>query len=313
MILQCTVGHDRGMRLRRRTIQNVEDRRGQGGMGGFGMGGGGGGGMGIPIPAGLGGGGIIVVLLFLAIQLFGGGGGGGGLGSSLDGVGGQPAVDPGTSVDLSNNGDMVQFMNDVLGDANELWADTFQRAGQQYPPATLVLFSGSTVSGCGSASASTGPFYCPADQKVYLDTDFFAELSNRFGAPGDFAQAYVIAHEIGHHVQTVTGIEGQVRQLQQQAGSQEEVNGLSVKMELQADCLAGVWGQSVYEEGALDPGDIQEGLQAAAAVGDDRIQAGAGVAVNQDTWTHGSAEQRTQWFQRGFDSGDPAACDTFGT
>jgi len=297
------------MRWKRGQTAGIEDRRAQGGMGGFGMGGMGGGGMGIPIPAGLGGGGaIIVVLIFLALQFFGGGGGS--LGSSLDGIGGQPAVDPGSSVDLSNNGDLVEFIGYVQTDANDLWADTFQRSGQQYQDARLVLFTGGTQTGCGSASSATGPFYCPADQKVYLDTDFFRELSNRFGAPGDFAQAYVIAHEIAHHVQHLTGIEGQVRQLQQQDPSRE--NELSVKLELQADCLAGVWAQSAYQQGDLEPGDIEEGLGAASAVGDDRIQAGAGVGVNPETWTHGSAAQRSQWFTTGFKSGDPAACDTFG-
>jgi predicted metalloprotease len=254
-----------------------------------------------------GGGAIIIVLIFLALQFFGGGATGG---SSLDGLGGQAGVDPGTSVDLSNNGDMVQFMGAVAKDANDLWADTFQRSGQQYQRAVLVLFTGSTQSGCGPASSETGPFYCPADQKVYLDTDFFKELKDRFGAPGDFAQAYVIAHEVGHHVQKLTGIEGQVRQLQQQDPSRQ--NELSVKLELQADCLAGVWAQSVYQQGDLQSGDIEEGLNAASAVGDDRIQASAGVGVNPETWTHGSAAQRSQWFKTGFDSGDPAACDTFG-
>jgi uncharacterized protein len=298
------------MRWKRGQTAGIEDRRSQGGMGGFGMGGmGGGGGIPIPIPAGLGGGGaLLIVLLFLALQIFGGGGGS--TSSGLDGIGGQPAVDPGTSVDLSNNGEMVQFMGAVLNDVNDLWEDTFQRSGQQYTRTPLVLFTGATQSGCGAASSQTGPFYCPADQKVYLDTDFFKELSDRFGAPGDFAQAYVIAHEIGHHVQTLTGIENQVRQLQQQDPSRQ--NELSVKMELQADCLAGVWAQSVYEQGDLEAGDLEEGLRAAAAVGDDRIQASAGVGVNPETWTHGSAAQRSQWFNTGFQSGDPARCDTFG-
>jgi hypothetical protein len=276
--------------------------------GGFGMGGMGGGG--IPIPASLGGGGAILVLLIvIAIQVLGGGGGGT-LGSSLDGIGGQAAVDPGTSVDLSNNGDLVEFMGYVLDDANDLWADTFARSGQQYTPTRLVLFDGGTVSGCGPASSQTGPFYCPADRKVYIDLAFFTELDRRFGAPGDFAQAYVLAHEVGHHVQTVTGIEGQVRQLQQQDPSRR--NDLSVAMELQADCLAGIWAQSAYDQGDLDEGDIEEGLGAAAAVGDDRIQSSAGVDVNPETWTHGSSEQRMQWFLRGWDTGDPAACNTFG-
>jgi uncharacterized protein len=295
----------RPMRWKRGQTTGIEDRRSQGGMGGFGMGGGGGG-IPIPIPAGVGGGGALIILLIvLALQFFGGGGGSGGLG----GLTGQSGAEPAGSVDLSNNGDMVQFMGAVLDDTNDLWEDTFQRSGQQYARTTLVLFTGGTQSACGAASSQTGPFYCPADQKVYLDTDFFQELSDRFGAPGDFAQAYVIAHEVGHHVQTLTGIEGQVRELQQQDPSRQ--NELSVKMELQADCLAGVWAQSVYQAGDLEAGDLEEGLGAASAVGDDRIQASDGDGVNPETWTHGSAEQRSQWFNAGFKSGDPAGCDTF--
>jgi len=269
--------------------------------------GGGGGGIPIPIPAGVGGGGALIILLIvLALQFFGGGASTGGLG----GLTGQSGAEPGASVDLSNNGDMVQFMGAILDDTNDLWEDTFQRSGETYTRTTLVLFTGGTQSSCGAASSQTGPFYCPADGKVYLDTDFFKELSDRFGAPGDFAQAYVIAHEVGHHVQTLTGIEGQVRQAMEQDPSRQ--NELSVKMELQADCLAGVWAQSVYQAGDLEAGDLEEGLGAAAAVGDDRIQASAGVGVNPETWTHGSAEQRSQWFNTGFRSGDPAGCDTFG-
>lgn len=293
------------MRWKRGQTGDIIDRRSSGGgFGGFGMGGGGGG---LPIPVGVGGGGgLVILLIFIALQFLGGGSG---LGSSLDGLGGQGAVEPGGSVDLSNNGDMVEFMGAVIGDANDMWADVFTRKGQQYTRAKLVLFSGQTVSGCGSATSATGPFYCPADQDVYLDTDFFQELADRFGAPGDFAQAYVIAHEVGHHVQTLTGIEGQVRQLQQQDPSRQ--NELSVKLELQADCLAGIWAQSVYRQGDLQAGDIEEGLRAASAVGDDRIQAQAGMDINPETWTHGSAEQRSQWFNTGYTSGDPAACDTF--
>jgi len=300
------------MRWSRGHTGGIEDRRAQGGMGG-GMGGlgmGGGGGMSIPVGVG-GGAGVILLLVVIVINVLGGGGASG-LGAALDPLGGGgPVVEPGQSVDLTNDGDMVEFMGAVLDDTNELWADTFKRSGQPYTPTTLVLFDGATRSGCGAASSQTGPFYCPADQKVYLDLGFFNELRTRFGAKGDFAQAYVLAHEVGHHVQQQTGIEAKVRQLQQQAGDQEGVNALSVKMELQADCLAGVWAQTVYEAGDLDPGDIDEGLRAAASVGDDRIQAGAGMAVNPETWTHGSAEQRTQWFRQGYDSGDPAACDTF--
>lgn len=298
-----------GMRWSRGHTGGIEDRRAQGGTGGgFGMGGLGSGGGGIPIPVGAGGGGLLILLLVvLAINVLGGGSSG----SAFDGLGGQRAVDPGTSVDLSNDGDQVEFMGYVLDDVNSLWADTFSRSGQTYTAAPLVLFTDSTMSGCGPASAATGPFYCPADHKVYLDLGFFQELRSRFGAPGDFAQAYVIAHEIGHHVQSLTGIEEQVRQRQEQEPDRR--NALSVQMELQADCLAGVWAQSVYRQGDLEAGDIDEGLTAASAVGDDRIQASAGVGVNPETWTHGSAVQRSGWFKTGFDSGDPATCDTFGS
>jgi hypothetical protein len=296
------------MRWKRGHTGGIEDRRAQGGTGGFGMGGLGSGG-GIPIPAGLGGGGILVVLILVIALQFLGGGSSGGIGTGLEGLTGG-AGQPAGSVDLTNDGDMVEFMGYVLDDANDLWADTFQRSGQAYTPTKLVLFTGSTVSGCGPASSATGPFYCPADQKVYVDLDFFEELTRRFGARGDFAQAYVLAHEVGHHVQTQTGIEAQVRQAQQQDPSQ--ANQLSVKMELQADCLAGVWAQSAFDQGDLEPGDIDEALGAASAVGDDRIQASAGVGVNPETWTHGSAEQRSEWFSTGYRTGDPAACDTFG-
>jgi hypothetical protein len=267
---------------------------------------------GIPIPMSVGGGGgllIVVAIIVLNLLSSGGSGGGGGLGGVLGQLGGAGAVEPGGTADLSNNGDEVEFMGYVLDDANALWADTFQRANQPYQATTLVLFTGGTRSGCGPASSETGPFYCPLDQKVYLDLDFFSELRRRFGAPGDFAEAYVLAHEVGHHVQQQSGIEAKVRDAQQQDPSRE--NELSVDLELQADCLAGVWAQSVYKAGDLDDGDIDEGLQAASAVGDDRVQASAGAAVNPETWTHGSAEQRSSWFKKGYSTGDPAACDTF--
>lgn len=266
---------------------------------------------GIPIPMSIGGGGgllIVVAIIVLNLLSSSGSGGSGGLGGVLGQLGGG-AVEPGGTADLTNNGDEVEFMGYVLDDANALWADTFQRANQAYRPTTLVLFTGGTRSGCGPASSETGPFYCPLDQKVYLDLDFFAELRRRFAAPGDFAEAYVLAHEVGHHVQQQSGIEAKVRNAQQQDPSRE--NELSVKLELQADCLAGVWAQSVYQAGDLENGDIDEGLRAASAVGDDRIQASAGEAVNPETWTHGSAEQRSGWFKKGYSSGDPAACDTF--
>jgi hypothetical protein len=170
-----------------------------------------------------------------------------------------------------------------------------------------VLFTQSTTSGCGPASAATGPFYCPADRKVYLDLGFFAELRSRFGAPGDFAQAYVVAHEFGHHVQTITGVEPQVRRLQQR--NPDAANELSVRMELQADCLAGVWAHSAYD--TLEPGDVQEALGAAAAVGDDRIQRTTTGRVDPESFTHGSSAQRQEWLSRGFESGDMGDCDTF--
>jgi predicted metalloprotease len=185
----------------------------------------------------------------------------------------------------------------------------FSAAGKSYSRATVVLFTGGTQSGCGPASEATGPFYCPLDHKVYLDLGFFRELDTRFGAPGDFAQAYVVAHELGHHVQSLLGIEADVRKEQQDDPSKQL--DLSVRLELQADCFAGVWGHSAYTRNELDPGDTNEALKAAAAVGDDRLQQQAGQRVNPETWTHGSSAERTRWFRKGFDSGDPNACDTF--
>lgn len=204
---------------------------------------------------------------------------------------------------------LVDFMSFVLDDVQNFWEDTFRQANETYPRATLVIFEGSTGSRCGGATAEIGPHYCPPDQNVYLDLDFFRELKSRFGAPGDFAQAYVLAHEIGHHVQNVLGINEDVRRAQQ--NDPDRANELSVRLELQADCFAGVWAFTTYERRLLERGDLEEGLTAAAAVGDDRIQAQAGRDVNPETWTHGSAEQRTTWFRRGFDNGDPNDCDTF--
>jgi predicted metalloprotease len=180
---------------------------------------------------------------------------------------------------------------------------------REYTDPKLVLFSGSVQSACGMAGAAVGPFYCPGDHKLYLDTSFFRDLRDRFGAPGDFAQAYVIAHEMGHHVQNLLGIDDQVRRQMDQSPDQQ--NELSVRQELQADCFAGVWAHSTYERGMLEKGDLQEGLRAASAVGDDRLQQQAGGRVNPETWTHGSSQQRETWFDRGFTSGSPDDCDTF--
>jgi predicted metalloprotease len=186
----------------------------------------------------------------------------------------------------------------------------FTEGSSRYDPATLVIFTQSVQTrGCGAATSAVGPFYCPADAYAYLDQEFFDDLASRFGAPGDFAQAYVIAHEIGHHVQNLTGTSDEVHSLQQQ--DPENANELSIRLELQADCYAGVWGASAAERGLLQSGDLEEGLDAAAAVGDDRIQEEATGRIDQDTWTHGSAEQRTEWFRAGFESGDPGSCDTF--
>jgi predicted metalloprotease len=207
-------------------------------------------------------------------------------------------------------GETVEFLRFVTGDINDFWSQQFAESGRgTYRPAIVNVFDGAVRTGCGAADSSVGPFYCPADEQVYLDLDFFRELAGRFRAPGDFAQAYVVAHEIGHHVQNITGITSQVEQASR--ADPGVANRLSVLTELQADCLAGVWGHSTYERGLLETGDLEEGLGAAAAVGDDRIQGEATGRINPETWTHGSSEQRTEWFRRGFDSGDPASCDTF--
>ncbi|MDF1505379.1 neutral zinc metallopeptidase [Roseisolibacter sp. H3M3-2] len=205
---------------------------------------------------------------------------------------------------------LVDFVTYVLNDSQDEWERLLpQAAGQQYRDARLVLFREGVATGCGNAPSAVGPFYCPADERVYIDLSFYDELSRRYGAPGDFAQAYVLAHEIGHHVQHVLGTDARVRQLQESRPDAQ--NPLSVRMELQADCYAGVWAYTVKGEGRLDPGDAEEALAAASAVGDDRLQQRGRGQVNPDSFTHGTAEQRARWFQRGFTSGDPRSCDTF--
>lgn len=203
----------------------------------------------------------------------------------------------------------AQFIGVVLKDTENAWNAIFQKTGGRYQEPTLVLFDGRVSSACGMASAAVGPFYCPGDSKVYLDTAFFRELDQRFGAPGDFAQAYVVAHEVGHHVQNLLGLSDQVTALQQRARSQEQANELSIRLELQADCFAGVYAH--FNQQHLDPDDVQEGLRAAAAIGDDMIQKQAQGYVAPESWTHGSAEMRVRWFKQGLQSGDPATCDTF--
>ncbi len=296
----------------RRMKGGVIDRRAEGPTAGGsfpGLGGGTGGG-GFPIPTGKGGIGIalviVVVLMFLGgSQIFGGGG------SDVPGLdqfgGAGTATTQGDTIDPTDP--TGRFVAAVTDDVQFTWKDIFERSGKTYEPTEVVLFTGSTNTGCGQASSATGPFYCPADRLVYLDTSFFKELERRFGAPGDFAQAYVIAHEIGHHVQTLLGIEREVRRMQQEDPSR--ANELSVRMELQADCFAGVWGRAAQAAGILQPGDVEEGLNAASQIGDDRIQESVQGRSDPETFTHGTAEQRSTWLSTGIQVGNPDACDTF--
>ncbi len=204
---------------------------------------------------------------------------------------------------------LMRFLSFVATDVQRFWAQEFERAGIPYAPARVVAFRRQVQTGCGPATAATGPFYCTLDRTVYLEPGFFRELAVEFRAPGDFAQAYVIAHEIGHHVQNLTGITMQESQWIQEGVA--PANLVSIAIELQADCLAGVWGHSTYDRGMLENGDVEEALRAAAAVGDDRIQARTTGRIDPETWTHGASEQRLSWFARGFEQGEPAACDTF--
>ena len=202
------------------------------------------------------------------------------------------------------------FVRAILGDTEDFWTAEFARYGKRYEQPKLELFHGRVGSACGLASAAMGPFYCPGDRKVYLDLDFFRELSQRFGAPGDFARAYVIAHEVGHHVQQQLGIADKVSSMQRRA-SDRDANQLSVRLELQADCYAGVWGNRGARTGLVEPGDAEAGLRAAAAIGDDRLQRMSSGRVQPESFTHGSSEQRVEWLKRGLESGDPGACNTF--
>jgi predicted metalloprotease len=209
-----------------------------------------------------------------------------------------------------------QFVDTVLSSTTDVWRDVFSRMGQNYtPPRSLVLYEQGTTTACGFGQAAMGPFYCPNDERVYIDLSFFQQLATRFGAPGDFAQAYVIAHEVGHHVQHVLGTDERVRQAQRSAGGEAQANRYSVALELQADCYAGVWAANVDRvtggKVALEAGDIEEGMQAAAAVGDDTLQRKTQGSVVPDSFTHGSSEQRVMWLRRGYETADPAACDTF--
>ena len=219
---------------------------------------------------------------------------------------------PGQRVVERNNDEMSKFVRRVLADTEDVWDRFFKAAGRRYEKPRLVLFTGETPTACGTGQAAMGPFYCPLDRKVYIDLAFYDELKRRFNAPGDFAQAYVIAHEIGHHVQNLLGIAGRVQELRARASDERQANLLQVKMELQADCFAGVWA-SVNEQmkKRLQPGDIESGLNAAAAIGDDTLQRQAGRRVVPESFTHGSSAQRVRWFKRGLDTGRTDACDTF--
>ena len=280
---------------------DLEDRRGDSG-GGFRGGG---------VKMGLGG---TVVVLILSLVF------GKDFFSGLDGSASGPATSTG-SPDAGNRAgsapvqssasedSTVSLVKFLLRDTQDTWRQTFQASGKPYRDAHLVLFRDGIQSACGVAESSTGPFYCPSDEKVYIDLGFYNELKTRFGAPGDFAEAYVLAHEFGHHVQKLLGTEANLRRMQQQRPDQQ--NALSVRMELQADCYAGVWAYSAKQRNHLDPGDIEEGLAAAASVGDDRLQRAARGRVSPESFTHGSSAQRVEWFKRGFAQGSAGNCDTF--
>jgi uncharacterized protein len=318
---------------------NIEDRRGQsGGFGGPGGGGGfgpmGGPGGGINIPMGGRGGMslstiVLLVVAYLALKLLFGidllqmmnGGSGGPIqfpdtqsqmqlpdaSQSAD----AQAPQGGTTGDVNNDAGR-EFVARVLGSTERVWGNIFQQMGKTYQPAPLVLFNGFTKSGCGAAQSAMGPFYCPRDGKVYIDLAFYQDMKNKLGAPGDFAQAYVVAHEVGHHVQDLLGIADQVQQ-QRSQGTEEESNALSVKMELQADCLAGIWAaEADATKHILENGDIEEALNAASQIGDDRLQKRSQGYVVPESFTHGTSEQRVRWFKAGFAAKSLNDCDTFG-
>ena len=270
--------------------RNVEDRRARGGVG---------------VPLGIGGTVILLVLsLILGTDLF-----------ALLGISPQVSTGPSaTPPEVSESPaeeELFSFVSYVFDDTQAMWQDSFEASGTPYQESTLVVYRQAVESECGVAPSAVGPFYCPLDGNVYLDLSFYEALRRQLGAPGDFAQAYVIAHEMGHHVQNLLGIASDVRSAQ--SSNPDMANRLSVAMELQADCLAGVWASTVEARGDLERGDVEEGLRAAAAVGDDRLVRGGGGAagIDEETFTHGTSEQRTTWFRTGYQQGDPAACDTF--
>lgn len=292
----------------RRQSTNIRDVRGSGGgfRGGGRLGGLGRGGPFVLRRAGGGGIGMLIVFVIVA-WLFG-------INPLELLTGGPISTGPAPQgQEVARNGttdEMRDFVATVLGDTEDTWQSIFEQAGEDYPEPTLTLFSGQVNSACGFASAATGPFYCPADQNLYIDLSFYDQLRRRFGAPGDFAQAYVLAHEVGHHVQNVLGVLPKVRRRQQQM-SEGDANALSVRIELQADCLAGVWAHHTQRRGLLEEGDIDEAVTAAEAVGDDALQRQTQGRVVPDSFTHGTSEQRAEWFGRGLESGSIEGCDTF--
>ena len=262
-------------------------------------GGGGVRGMGLPIGAGgMGGASLIVVIAVVLISMWL---------SNQDGDGSSPLAPGGAEASVDPQA--REFVDAVTDDAQTTWDEEFATTGRDYVDTTVWLFEGSVSTKCGNATSAVGPFYCPLDNFVYLDVSFFEELERRFGAAGDFARAYVIAHEVAHHVQHLEGTEQEVRRLSEEQPSR--ANELSIRLELQADCYAGFWGSVAESIGALSVGDLEEGLDAAAAIGDDRIQESVNGRVNPESWTHGSSEQRVRWLRTGFEAEDPAACDTF--
>ncbi|MFY2764725.1 neutral zinc metallopeptidase [Arenimonas sp. MALMAid1274] len=281
-----------------RRSSNVEDRRGMG------MGGGGGG-----MKLGLGGVAVVVVIGLLLgknpLEMLGL------LAEMQQGAPGTgqpsgPAQAPPADDEAS------QFVASILGETEDVWGHIFQASGQQYPAPQLVLFSGRVNSACGGATAAVGPFYCPGDRKVYIDLSFFQQMQQRLGGGGDFAEAYVIAHEVGHHVQTITGVSAKVNEIRQRGGNVEGATGPLVRQELQADCYAGLWAHHAQQRHAwLEPGDLEEAMRTATAIGDDTLQRQGQGTVVPDSFTHGSAEQRVRWFRIGFESGDYRRCDTF--
>ncbi|APH72036.1 KPN_02809 family neutral zinc metallopeptidase [Aquibium oceanicum] len=291
----------------RRQSANVEDQRGR--SAGFGRGGGlgRGGGMRIPMGRSIGGGGIsgivILVIVFFVLRFLGI--------DLLAMMGEQPRGETdGTTVQSAASDEMAQFAGVVLAETEDVWNGIFEAGGQDYPEPTMVLFTDQVRSACGFASAASGPFYCPGDGKLYLDLSFFGQLASQFGASGDFAQAYVIAHEVGHHVQNVTGVLPKFNRARQTM-SEVEANQMSVRVELQADCYAGIWAHYTEQKGLLEQGDIDEALNAANQIGDDTLQKRSQGYVVPDSFNHGTSAQRKEWFARGFDSGRMSDCDTF--